>query len=54
VVQAIESEPEASNSVLGVQWHPEYLFTHAPQRRLFGWLVRTAARSRERRGAEPP
>ena len=30
---------------LGVQWHPEWLQEHAPQRQLFGALIQAAARS---------
>ena len=45
IVQAIEGEQGAAGAVLGVQWHPEYLLDHAPQRRLFAWVV-NAARQR--------
>lgn len=31
--------------VLGVQWHPEYLFYLSRQRRLFGWLMDCARNS---------
>jgi putative glutamine amidotransferase len=49
IVQAIEGEQGAAGAVLGVQWHPEYLLDHAPQRRLFAWVVRT---SRQRASLE--
>jgi putative glutamine amidotransferase len=42
IVQAIEALHTAA-PVLGVQWHPEYLFQKPEQRRLFQWLVREAA-----------
>lgn len=41
-VQVLQHEGGAP--VLGVQWHPEYLFYLAGQRRLFEWLVRQAAK----------
>lgn len=31
-----------SRNLLGVQWHPEYLFYLSNQRRLFTWLVETS------------
>lgn len=41
IVQAIEGcDPDWF--LLGVQWHPEYLFNHAAHRRLFHELVRAA------------
>jgi putative glutamine amidotransferase len=42
IVQAIESETPATQFVLGVQWHPEYLPTYAAHRRLFQRLVAAA------------
>jgi len=39
-VQALEHS--AGQSVLGVQWHPEYLFYLPSQLRLFRWLVQRA------------
>ncbi len=41
IVQAIEGVDEVFT--VGVQWHPEYLFTSAPQRRLFATLVACAS-----------
>ncbi len=41
ITQAIESADQ--RFIVGVQWHPEYLFYLASQRRLFGALI-TAAR----------
>jgi putative glutamine amidotransferase len=38
--QVIESKN--SDKVLGVQWHPEYLFYMKAHRRIFSWLVREA------------
>ena len=38
VVQAIE-DADGERSLVGVQWHPEYLLDSTPQRRLFAWLV---------------
>ena len=43
LVQAVES-PADGPFWVGVQWHPEYLFYHRRQRRLFEALV---ARARE-------
>jgi putative glutamine amidotransferase len=43
LVQAIESV--SHDFIIGVQWHPEYLITHKPQRRLFKALV---AKGREK------
>ena len=45
IVQAIEGEAPDSQFVLGVQWHPEYLPTHAAHRRLFQRLVDAAGTS---------
>jgi putative glutamine amidotransferase len=42
VVQAIESAERGGPFLLGVQWHPEYLVTHRPHRRLFRDLVKAA------------
>jgi putative glutamine amidotransferase len=42
IVQAIESNPRATQFLLGVQWHPEYLMNHAAHRRLFAALHRAA------------
>jgi putative glutamine amidotransferase len=42
ICQAIESETGCA--AMGVQWHPEYLFYQAAQRRIFRWLVEHAAR----------
>ncbi|MGB5811390.1 MAG: gamma-glutamyl-gamma-aminobutyrate hydrolase family protein, partial [Polyangiales bacterium] len=39
VVQAIEHEGPETSYVFGVQWHPEYLWRNAAQRRLFRSLV---------------
>lgn len=41
ITQAIESVDQ--RFILGVQWHPEYLFYLAAQRRLFGALVTAAS-----------
>ncbi|MES1924161.1 type 1 glutamine amidotransferase [Salinisphaera sp. T31B1] len=49
-VQAIESPRDAF--VIGVQWHPEYLFYRAPQRRLFAALI-AAARAFRAGGTGP-
>ena len=38
--QVIESKN--SDKVLGVQWHPEYLFYMKAHRKIFSWLVREA------------
>ncbi len=46
-VQAVE--PQDGRPVLGVQWHPEYLFYLPRQRALFRWLVTRAV---ERAAAE--
>lgn len=43
IVQAIESSEGAP--VLGVQWHPEYLFVLPAQFRLFRWLANRLART---------
>lgn len=50
VIEAIGTEP-----FLGVQWHPELLTAHAPQRALFHWVVDHARRERDvtHRGGEP-
>jgi putative glutamine amidotransferase len=40
ICQAIEAS--GSEAVIGVQWHPEYLFYLSSQRRLFRWLMRRA------------
>jgi putative glutamine amidotransferase len=45
VVQAIESSERGGPFLLGVQWHPEYLVTHRPHRRLFRDLVNAARRT---------
>ncbi|WP_017444961.1 gamma-glutamyl-gamma-aminobutyrate hydrolase family protein [Gayadomonas joobiniege] len=45
-VQAIESRTP-HEAVLGVQWHPEYLFYIASQRGLFTWLVEQAISNRQ-------
>ena len=37
IVQAIESAED--RPILGVQWHPEYLFYLSSQRALFRWLI---------------
>lgn len=39
IVQAFESE---THNILGVQWHPEYLFYLPAQLRLFRWLVQSS------------
>lgn len=36
IIQAVEAPQQA---IMGVQWHPEYLFYLARQRRLFDWLL---------------
>ena len=41
IVQAVESSE--GDPVIGVQWHPEYLFYLPAQFALFRWLVRAAA-----------
>lgn len=40
IVQAIELSD--NDKVLGVQWHPEYLFYLQAQRNIFSWLVEEA------------
>ena len=40
IIQAIESKK--SESIIGVQWHPEFLPQYATHRKLFRWLVDTA------------
>lgn len=45
-IQAIESNNQRY-PIIGVQWHPEYLFYQPSQRALFRWLVKTA---KERKG----
>jgi putative glutamine amidotransferase len=40
VAQVVESAK--SEKVLGVQWHPEYLFYMRAHRNIFNWLVRSA------------
>lgn len=42
IPQAIECEHD--EAIIGVQWHPEYLFYVPAQLRLFRWLVRCARR----------
>lgn len=42
IVQGIEATD--NRRIMGVQWHPEYLFYLPTQRRLFGWLVDQAKR----------
>lgn len=37
--------------ILGVQWHPEYMMYLPRQRRLFKWLVATAAKQRTARNS---
>jgi putative glutamine amidotransferase len=49
IVQAVEMP--ARPFVLGVQWHPEFLFYQAHQRRLFRILVETARRCRASRAS---
>lgn len=39
IVQGFEAE---SKEIMGVQWHPEYLFYLPSQLRLFRWLVKAA------------
>ena len=39
IIQGVES---TGRPVIGVQWHPEYLWYLARQRRLFDWLIRAA------------
>jgi putative glutamine amidotransferase len=41
VVQGLEHSE--ADFVLGVQWHPEFLFLHRPQRRLYRQLVEAAS-----------
>ena len=40
IVQAFEHQDK--RAIIGVQWHPEYLFYLPPQLRLFHWLVHQA------------
>lgn len=40
IVQAIERTD--NHKVLGVQWHPEYLFYLQAQRNIFNWLIKAA------------
>ena len=40
IVQAVEGTPDGR--ILGVQWHPEYLFYLPSQFRLFRWLLSKA------------
>lgn len=44
ITQAVEDQHNAL--ILGVQWHPEYLFYLSTQRRLFSWLVEEANKLR--------
>lgn len=44
-VEAIEHAGDLP--LLGVQWHPELLTDHAPQRALFAWVVERAVHGRE-------
>ncbi|MFM2481659.1 gamma-glutamyl-gamma-aminobutyrate hydrolase family protein [Celerinatantimonas sp. YJH-8] len=39
-IQAIESIQQ--QAIIGVQWHPEYLFYQRQQRELFRWLIHAA------------
>jgi putative glutamine amidotransferase len=41
ITQAVESS--AGRTIIGVQWHPEYLFYLPAQFGLFRWLLRRAA-----------
>lgn len=43
IVQAVEGK--RGSTILGVQWHPEYLFYLPSQQRLFKWLVKEADKS---------
>lgn len=45
IVQAIEASDD--RNIIGVQWHPEYLFYLPAQLALFKWLVRTHAEKTE-------
>jgi len=45
LVQGIESD--TGQPILGVQWHPEYLWYLPRQRRLFRWLSSHAGRDRD-------
>nr|WP_238946770.1 gamma-glutamyl-gamma-aminobutyrate hydrolase family protein [Seongchinamella unica] len=38
-----QSATIADKNILGVQWHPEYLFYLATHRKLFRWLVQAAS-----------
>jgi len=38
IIQAVESKEE--QAIIGVQWHPEYLFYLPSQLKLFRWLLR--------------
>jgi putative glutamine amidotransferase len=49
IVQAVEMPTRPF--VLGVQWHPEFLFYQAKQRRLFRGLVKQARQHRASRGS---
>jgi len=40
LTQAVESA--TGQPIIGVQWHPEYLFYLPSQLRLFRWLVKMA------------
>ena len=44
ITQAIESERD----IVGVQWHPEYLFMFGVQRKIFRWLRDAADRRRQK------
>ncbi|MFM2483864.1 gamma-glutamyl-gamma-aminobutyrate hydrolase family protein [Celerinatantimonas yamalensis] len=45
-IQAIEREQHSGQTIIGVQWHPEYLLYQYRQRQLFHWLV-TQAKHRQ-------
>ncbi len=38
IIQAIETD-SSTTSILGIQWHPEYLVAHQPHRKIFHWLI---------------
>ncbi|GAC15748.1 gamma-glutamyl-gamma-aminobutyrate hydrolase family protein [Aliiglaciecola lipolytica] len=48
ISQVIESK--SSDKLLGVQWHPEYLFYMKAHRNIFEWLVQTAKQDSKNMG----
>lgn len=49
LVQSIE---HTSRDILGVQWHPEYMFYLSAQKSIFRWLVQTARAEKKQHQAQ--